>query len=48
MKNTKELMHCGTEYDIIVNNEPIEDVNECMHLGAIVDKEWGGDKDTLY
>ena len=33
------------EDEIIVNNEPVEDVNEFMYLGAIVDKEGGGDKD---
>ena len=33
------------EDKILVNNEPVEDVSEFTFLGAMVDKEGGGDKD---
>ena len=33
------------EDKIIVNNETVEDVNEFIYLGAMVDKEGGGDRD---
>ena len=33
------------EDKILVNNEPVEDVSEFTYLGAMVDKEGGGDKD---
>ena len=33
------------EDKIIVNNEPVEDVSEFTYIGAMADKEGGGDKD---
>ena len=32
------------EEKIMTNNEPVEEVRECMYLGAMVDKEGGRDR----